>query len=669
MKTKRYLTLLLALCLALTVCVPALAYCDRTTSEAGLSQLKAYEGFRAQKYTSGGKWYIGYGTQCGEDDYPDGISQEEAENLLREKVLRYEAKLNEFFLRYDIEPTQGQFDALICFTYNFGTSWLTGTSDLVQIVRGEKSATRLEVAQAFGIWCHVGGNAEEGLARRRLEEASLYLDGTLEAAETEFAYLIIEREDGATYATDFAVYEIGESYGAFPAMDKLGYTFAGLETGSGETLTEDSIVTGSATVRALWNRTVYSGRTFSDVLPGHWYYNYVMDLTRNGVVNGNPDGTFAPERAITAGETLKLVLLAAGHTEQTPTGEHWAGGYGTYALSMGYLAREQVADLDGAMKRADVARLAAKAIGYGASNGESPFDDTSDGYVTALYEVGVLTGSEENGQLVFRPDSGITRAEAAAVVWRLYRLAASDTKQKIRYSSYTLDVLEGVPVNRYEPSAFSRVGSVMYYNDPSVRTRLGIDVSQYQSEIDWRAVADSGVEFAIVRVGGRGYTEGAIYGDTKFAEHAAGAAAAGLQVGAYFFSQAISVEEAIEEAYYVLEQIKDAPITGPVVFDWEVIGKSEARTYGIETKTLCDCANTFCGILERAGYEPMIYFNNYAGYVKYDLREILPYDFWYAQYNTDSPGFYYDIQMWQYTSKGSVPGIQGSVDMDLWFIR
>ena len=233
MKTKRYLTLLLALCLALTMCVPALAYSDRTTSEAGLSQLKEYEGFRAQKYTSGGKWYIGYGTQCGEDDYPDGISQEEAEYLLHEKVLRYEAKLNEFFFRYDIEPTQGQFDALICFTYNFGTSWLTGTSDLVQIVRGEKSATRLEVAQAFGIWCHVGGNAEEGLARRRLEEAALYLDGTLEAAETEFAYLIIEREDGATYATDFAVYEIGESYGAFPAMDKLGYTFAGLETGFG----------------------------------------------------------------------------------------------------------------------------------------------------------------------------------------------------------------------------------------------------------------------------------------------------------------------------------------------------------------------------------------------------------------------------------------------------
>ena len=81
------------------------------------------------------------------------------------------------------------------------------------------------------------------------------------------------------------------------------------------------------------------------------------------------------------------------------------------------------------------------------------------------------------------------------------------------------------------------------------------------------------------------------------------------------------------------------------------------------------CSYTFCFILLLAGYLPMFYFNNYAGYVKYDLREILPYDFWYAQYDTDSPGFYYDIQMWQYTSKGSVPGIQGSVDMDLWFIR
>lgn len=669
MKRKRFLTLLLTLCLALTLCMPVFAYQGMAASDTAVKLIESYEGFHANRYSSGGKWYIGYGTQCGADDYQDGISQEEAEMLLREKIAGYEAKINEFCLRYDRELTQGQFDALVCFTYNFGTSWLTGTSDLVQIVRGEKNATRLELAQAFGAWCHVGGNAEEGLARRRLQEAALYLDGTIEASETEFAYLIIKRETGATYDTDFRVYEIGKSYGAFPEMSKLGYTFAGLQTKSGEIITEGSVVTEGVTASAVWKKEAYSGKTYGDVLPGHWYYDYVMDLSKNGVINGNPDGTFAPDRAITAGETLKLVLLAAGHTAQAPSGEHWASGYGTYAVSMGYLAKEQVGNLGGTMKRVDVARLAAKAIGYGASIASSPFTDTSDGYVTALYEAGVLTGSEENGELVFKPDSSITRAEAAAIVWRLYRLAATDTGQKIHYNSYTLDVLPGVPVNSYDKSAFHREGSVMQYNDSSVRTRLGVDVSHYQGSIDWQAVAESGVEFAIVRVGGRGYTEGAIYEDTKFAEFADGAADAGLQVGTYFFSQAISVEEAVEEANYVLERIRNHPISGPVVFDWEVIGKSEARTYGIETKTLCDCANAFCSIIERAGYRPMIYFNNYAGYVKYDLSKIKKYDFWYAQYDTDSPGFYYDIQMWQYTSKGKVPGISGNTDMDLWLIR
>ena len=114
----------------------------------------------------------------------------------------------------------------------------------------------------------------------------------------------------------------------------------------------------------------------------------------------------------------------------------------------------------------------------------------------------------------------------------------------------------------------------MTYNDPSVRTRVGIDVSQYQGDVDWESVARTEVDFVIARVGGRGYTAGAIYEDTKFDEYADGASRAGLQVGAYFFSQAISVEEAEEEAYFVLDKLRGHNITGPVVFDWEVIGKA-----------------------------------------------------------------------------------------------
>ena len=667
---KRPLAALLALCLALTLCVPALAVGETmTASDAALKLIEEGEGFRAEKYQLDGNWYIGYGTQCGADEYPGGITQQEAELLLRGKIASYEVKLNEFFARYGVTPTQGQFDALISFSYNFGTGWMSGTSDLVKIARGEKSATRLEVAQAFGEWCHSGGEAMGNLAARRLQEAALFLDGSLYAAESEFAYLIVKKENGASYETDFRVYQRGAVYGSFPAMEKLGFRFAGLQAENGASLTVNSVVTGNVTAAAVWAQNSYSGRTYSDVKPTDWFYDYVMELSADGIVNGNDDGTYAPNRATSTGEMLKLVLLATGHREQAPTGKHWASGYGTYALSMSFLSRDQAEALDSPISRLDAARFAAKALGYGASGAAAPFADVNDGYVTALYEAGIFIGTDVNGQKLFYPASSITRAEVATIVWRIYQLSSLGQKQKIYYNDYVLDVLDGVPVNSYDKSAFSRSGSVMSYSGAGVRTRLGIDVSQYQGDVDWTAVASSGVEFVIARVGGRGYTEGKIYEDAKFHEYADGAARAGLQVGAYFFSQAVSVEEAREEAYYVLEQLRGHYITGPVVFDWEVIGKSSARTYGIETGVLCECAKTFCDIIRAAGYDTMVYINRYAGYVKYDLSEIVDYPLWFAQYDVDAPDFYYDFTMWQYTSKGSIPGIKGNVDMDLWFIR
>lgn len=672
MRKRTPLAVLLALCLAMQLCVPAAMASNRLmrAGDAAIAQIEEEEGFRAEKYSSGGKWYIGYGTECDAEDYPEGITREEAELLLMSKVEAYEAKLNVFFDRYDVTPTQGQFDALICFSYNFGTGWMSGTSDLVKIARGEKDATRLEVAHAFGEWCHSGGQAQAGLADRRLQEAAIYLDDSTRAAENEFAYLIINMESGTSYETDFAVYEIGKTYGSFPKAEKLGYSFAGFQTSDGKTITENSIVNGNAVVTAQWTATSYTGKTYTDVNKSDWFYNYVMELSEQGIVGGNGDGTFAPNRPTSTGEMLKLVLLSTGHKEQKPSTAHWASGYATYAYSMGFAAQNYSDyQLDNGISRLDVARFAAKALGYGASNTVSPFADVNDGYVTALYKAGVFIGTKIGDLTYFYPNSSITRAEVATIVYRIYQLSSLDQKQKIYYKDYTLDVLEGVPTNTYNQSAFVKNGSIMTYNDPSVRTRVGIDVSQYQGDVDWNAVARTDVDFVIARVGGRGYTVGAIYDDTKFDEYADGAARAGLQVGAYFFSQAVSVAEAQEEAYHVLDKLRGHEITGPVVFDWEVIGKREARTYGIETGVLCAAANAFCKIIKDAGYDPMIYITDYAGYVKYDLSEVMDYPLWYARYDVDAPSFYYDFAMWQYSSKGSVDGIKGNVDMDIWFIK
>lgn len=167
MRKRTPLAMLLALCLAMQLCVPAAMASNRLMRAATrpLRRSKRKRASGAEKYSSGGKWYIGYGTECDAEDYPEGITREEAELLLMSKVEAYEAKLNDFFDRYDVTPTQGQFDALICFSYNFGTGWMSGTSDLVKIARGEKDATRLEVAHAFGEWCHSGRTGPGGPCR------------------------------------------------------------------------------------------------------------------------------------------------------------------------------------------------------------------------------------------------------------------------------------------------------------------------------------------------------------------------------------------------------------------------------------------------------------------------------------------------------------------------
>lgn len=231
----------------------------------------------------------------------------------------------------------------------------------------------------------------------------------------------------------------------------------------------------------------------------------------------------------------------------------------------------------------------------------------------------------------------------------------------LRYRGSTLPVLENVPVNEYAKEAFStdESGYLRYPDAP-----LGIDVSSHQGEIDWAQVSAAGIDFVMLRAGRRGYTEGGLFPDDMFRRNIDGALAAGLEVGVYFFSQAITVEEAGEEADYVLELIGDYDISYPVAFDWEFISEDQARTDGLGAEEMTQCAAAFCDAIAEAGYAPVIYFNVSQGYLSYQLDQLTDYSFWLAEYH-DSPGFYYHFDLWQYTHQGSVPGISGAVDMDL----
>lgn len=236
-----------------------------------------------------------------------------------------------------------------------------------------------------------------------------------------------------------------------------------------------------------------------------------------------------------------------------------------------------------------------------------------------------------------------------------------------RFGDMVLTPLEGMPVNPYEKAGFSmdEKGRVTYAWNGR-RARAGVDVSTHQKEIDWPAVAADGVDFAMLRLGHRGYTEGGLFLDQTFEQNLRGALDAGLDVGVYFFSQAVTPEEAEEEADYVLEILDGQTLAFPVAFDWEPILGDEARTDGLEGETMTRCAAAFCKRIEDAGYRPAVYFNQTQGYLHYDLRELTDYELWLAEYDAE-PAFYYHFDLWQYSHTGRVDGIQGDVDLDLAF--
>lgn len=195
----------------------------------------------------------------------------------------------------------------------------------------------------------------------------------------------------------------------------------------------------------------------------------------------------------------------------------------------------------------------------------------------------------------------------------------------------------------------------------------GIDVSAYQGKINWKRVADSGIEFAMIRLGYRGYgAKGTLVEDKYARANLEGAAKAGLKVGAYFFSQALTEAEVHEEIDLMLEIMGDAEITMPVVFDWEYISE-EARTANMDDRTLTDLNLVYCQRMAQEGYQPMIYFNPTQARTLLFLHELEEYPFWLAYYS-DRMTYPHRFEMWQYTCTGRVPGIEGDVDINVFLL-
>lgn len=228
--------------------------------------------------------------------------------------------------------------------------------------------------------------------------------------------------------------------------------------------------------------------------------------------------------------------------------------------------------------------------------------------------------------------------------------------------------LEGVPVNELTEADFENQNGQISYTGDKYSVLRGIDVSEHQKNIDWTELADTDIDYAYIRIGRRGYTEGGIFEDPYYEKNMDGAKKSGLKTGVYFFSQAISEEEAIEEANYVIEKLGKTETELPIVYDWEKIEAEGSRTADLTVDARTNCAIAFCETVKAAGYTPCIYFNRNIGYYGYDLSRLTDYEFWFSLPESGFPNFYYAVDMWQYSFTETVPGIEFETDMNLMFV-
>lgn len=235
---------------------------------------------------------------------------------------------------------------------------------------------------------------------------------------------------------------------------------------------------------------------------------------------------------------------------------------------------------------------------------------------------------------------------------------------------YEVAINPDIAKHGYDMAAFSHDGDrLSYEGDETFTYRLGVDVSHHNGEIDWEKVKEQGFDFAFIRLGYRGYgEEGNIRLDREFSKNIQNAQAAGIDVGIYFYAQAVNEKEALEEADFVLENLQEYTLELPVVYDPESVLEEEARTDNVTGEQFTKNTRAFCKAVEEAGYQPMIYCNMLWQAYELDLTELAEYPVWYADYE-ELPQTPYQFEFWQYTNTAQVDGIGGPVDLDIQLLK
>ena len=429
---------------------------------------------------------------------------------------------------------------------------------------------------------------------------------------------------------------------------------------------------------------------------GHWAETAITKWSEEySIINGYEDGTFRPDNSITRGafagildRFLKFQSTSPAGTFSDLSGNYWEDAILKLHASGVYLGNNGQALAGDTITRQQAVTMIARAFNI---SGESAtvyyldadqVADYAKPYLAEMSALGYITDSSDG---YFRPTDAITRAEIVTILDNMIEVLIQTS------TTYTQDVEGTVMVNAAEGACLQDMtitgdlilapgvtGTVTLENvtiQGAVRnfgSAVVTDLSQRPEEPEQPPAIQPGDVYTPSETTGEYLT----YSNQQipiYAQNIDGAMAAGIETGVYFFAQAITVEEAIEEADFVISLLEGHEIDGPVAYDWEM-HDSTYRVYGTTPEMATACAVAFCERIEEAGYDAMVYAGQYVSYIKYDQGALEPYLSWYPEYKSESsellyPTLYYHMDYWQYSSKCSVAGIGGNVDVNLQFIR
>ena len=454
--------------------------------------------------------------------------------------------------------------------------------------------------------------------------------------------------------------------------------------------------------------------TFSDTAGTYWE-DAILKLHASGIYLGN-QGAALPSSTITRQQAVAMIgrafriapeTAAPDYTDTDQIAEYAMAYVGEFE-ARGYLTDSAAGTFRPAdpITRAELINILSNMVDTLVKETTTVTKDVSGSLLISAADGATLKGIQIGGDLILAPGvtkdvtlvdcviqgnirnygTGEVRFEAPQITpestatkpSEVYKPGAT-LDRTLEYGGKTVPIYRDRPLNVFSDVDFIWTGEEnenqrrLEYLGGEFRTRYGIDVSSFQGEINWDAVADDNIDFAMVRVGFRGTGTGSLNTDKYYEQNIRGAMRAGLETGVYFFAQAVTVEEAIEEADYVISLLDGLDINGPVAYDWEM-HDSTYRVYGTSPEMATACAVAFCERVKAAGYTPMVYAGSYVTYMKYDQGALADYISWYPEYKGSSSGrlcptLAYHMDYWQFSSSCTVAGINGRVDMNLQFIR